>query len=752
MRIRQITRLVLALGLLISTASVVQGADTPASEEESIGETPPRLSFTKGEVSFWRPGAQDWSQAQVNTPLAPGDQLYTGPQGDLEIQIGSRAFVRCWANTQIGLENDDPDFLQFKVTAGYASFDLRTLEAGRTVEVDTPNAAFTIEHQGYYRVDVSADHTSFITRRAGQATVIPAGGEAAVIEPSEEVVISGTESPQVTSYAAPQLDVWDKWNYARTDHLLDAVSARYVSPGVYGVDDLDLYGTWRSVPTYGTVWVPRGVPTGWAPYTTGSWMLDPYYGWTWVDTAPWGWAPYHYGRWVSANGFWAWAPGPMVVRPAYAPALVAFFGGPGAGISISAGPLVSWVALGWGEPCVPWWGPANFRQRPWWGGWSGPRVVNNVVISRTTVVNVHDINVYRNAGVRNALVVVHENQFGRGPIKASRVPQADEKNFHPIHTAPRVTATPASLAPRETRGIRPPERVMERSVVATRPPQPRAESTSGVERKSGAAAVSTPAPRIVRSPQPRETTPTLQRAPFGQSKVERRTTDRTQSPSPPKVQRQGRPEGVSTGATPSATPQAPTPQQRQPQAAGPSPSKSQPASRQPEAARAQPSSPPKAEPQKRPEEVPRGTPSVTPQAQTPQQRQPQATGPSPAKSQPASRQPGVGPAQTPSPPKVESQRRPERPSVAAPSAAPQATPKPGSQGAAPSPAASRPSGRPAEAARPPERTLPGEPANRLSPNRATVKPQQGAQSKESKRPVNQPESTPEDAQQKRPEK
>jgi Family of unknown function (DUF6600) len=695
MRLLRINRLLLAIGLLTIVASVAQGADTPASEEDSIGGTPPRLSYTKGEVSFWRPGSQDWSEAQVNTPLAPGDLLYTGPQGNLEIQVGSRAFVRCWANTQLGLENHEPDFLQFKVTAGHASFDLRSIEAGRTVEVDTPNAAFTIEHPGYYRVDVSAERTSFITRRAGQATAIPAGGEAVVIEPSEEVDISGTESPQVASYAAPQLDEWDKWNYARTDHLLDAVSGRYVSPGVYGADDLDLYGTWRSVPTYGAVWVPRGVHVGWAPYSTGSWMLDPHYGWTWVDTAPWGWAPYHYGRWVFVDGFWAWAPGPVVVRPAYAPALVAFFGGPSAGISIGIGPLVSWVALGWGEPCVPWWGPANFRHRPWWGGWNGPRVVNNVVINRTTVVNVQEINVYRNAGVRNALVAVNENHFGRGRIKPARITEAEERSFRPIHTAPGVTATPASFAPRETRGIRPPERVLERSVVATRPPKPRAESVSGVARKPGAAPVPTPAPRIVSSPQPRETSSALQRPPFGQSKVERRTTDRAQQPGPPKVEPQRRPESVSGGA-PSVTPQAPSPQQRQPQAAAPSPAKPQPAARQPEAGRAQQPSSPRGESRRPPERASEGAPSVTPQAPSPQQRQPQA--------------------------------------------------------AAPSAAGSRPSGRPAEATRPPERTLPGEPANRLSPNRSEMRPQQGTQRKEPPRPGIRPDGTPEDAQQKRPEK
>src|SRR5713101_2386490 len=47
-----------------------------------------------------------------------------------EVQIGARAFVRAWANTQVGLANQEPDFLQVKVTTGTASFDLRTIEPG----------------------------------------------------------------------------------------------------------------------------------------------------------------------------------------------------------------------------------------------------------------------------------------------------------------------------------------------------------------------------------------------------------------------------------------------------------------------------------------------------------------------------------------------------------------------------------------------------------------------------------------------
>jgi hypothetical protein len=778
MRTRRIIELILALGMMTSFLSVAQGADAPDSDQDSIGQTPLRLSLTKGEVSFWRTGAEDWSQAQVNTPLAPGDLLYTGPQGNLEIQIGSRAFVRGGPNTQLGLENQEPDFLQFKVTAGNASFDLRTVEPGRTVEVDTPNAAFTIEHAGYYRVDVSGERTSFITRRAGQATVTSAGGEAVVIEPSEEVVIEGTERPQVASYAAPQLDAWDKWNYARTDHLLDALSARYVSPGVYGVDDLDRYGTWRSVPTYGPVWVPSEMPSGWAPYRSGSWMLDPYYGWTWVDTAPWGWAPYHYGRWVFVNGFWAWAPGPVVARPAYAPALVAFLGGPSVGVSVNIGigPVVGWVALGWGEPCVPWWGSTRIRHRPWWGGWGGPRVVNNVVINQSTIVNVQEINVYRNTSVRQAVVVVNENRFGRGPIKSADVPHVDEKSLRPTHTAPQVTATPASFVPRESHGIRPPEKVLERSVVATRTPPPGREPPARVERKKAPVPVPTPAPRIVSVPEKREMAPALQRPPFGQSKVERRTTDRGQPPAPPKSEGPRRLERIPGGAppvssqpAPQTAPQAPARQKGEPQVTAPSPAAPQPSGRRPEADRVQPPAPPKVEGPRRPEGTPPGgrppvssqpTPQTAPQAPARQKGEPQVAVPSPAAPQPSGRRPEADRVQPPALPKVEGPRRPEgTPPGGRPPVSPQLTPQTAPQAparqqrepqvAVPSPAAAQPSGRPTEVPRPPARALPGEPVNRLSPNRGETRTQQQKEQKEAPRPVS-PDSTPENAPQKRP--
>jgi hypothetical protein len=690
----KIVALALAVSLVAGLVPFAAGQTPPQPQPpsqgqepgpESGGRTPPRLSFVDGQVSYFRPGAQEWAQAQVNIPLAAGDELYTGSPGNLELQVGSRAYVRAWANSQLGLTNHEPDFVQFKVTAGHVSFDIRTIEPGRTVEIDTPNAAFTIEQAGYYRVDVSADQTSFITRRGGRAMVTPASGQSAAVSPSEEVVVESGENPRVASYVAPQLDEWDRWNYARTDALVEAVSARYVSSDVYGVRDLDRYGAWRVVPTYGSVWVPAGVPATWAPYSTGSWTLDPIYGWTWVDTAPWGWAPYHYGRWVYVNGFWAWAPGPVVVRPVYAPALVAFYRAPGVSVTVtSGGPLVGWVALGWGEPCVPWWGPVGFARVPWWGGWGGPRVVNNVVINKTTVVNVQNITVYQNSTVHNAVVTVTEQRFGRGPVAGARTVASNPGRLELLHTPPQVAVTPASYEPTSNRGIKPPEQALNRQVVATRPPRPWSEPGAKVEtpgaKETAKAGMTGPAPRLVAPPE-RGSSVASPRPPFGPGKVERQSVDRPHAPAPPKFE-----PGV--GGAPTTQPRASTnPRREEPGAAQPAPE----SGRQP-----------------RPPKTPEVSGQPRPVPQSPE-----------VSSQPRS---------APQPPEAGQQRTaPQAPGAGVPrKSAPEARPQPTAPGVpAPAPQPAPQQREPRASAPPPGRALPGEPANRLAP---THSPGQSAKS------------------------
>ena len=464
--------------------------------EQSPEATPARVSYIHGEVSFWRPGAEDWAPAQLNTPLAPGDILYTGPGGTVEIQVGARAFVRAGHGAQIGLDNQEPDFIQFHLTSGHAGIDLRQLAAGSTVELDTPNAAFTVERSGYYHVDVDLDITTFRTHRGGSATMTPAGGTATAVPANQQVVLTGTDSPGVAVGAAPQLTAWDQWNYQRTDYLTQTASARYVSPAVYGTEALDQHGTWRTVETYGTVWVPTGVAAGWAPYTRGRWILDPRFGWTWLDDAPWGWAPYHYGRWVLAGSYWAWAPGPIVVRPAYAPALVVFLGG----ATVSVGRPLGWAPLGWGEPVIPWWGRRSFVGVPWWGGWGGPRVVNNVVISRSTTVHATNITVYKNVHVTNAVVGVPADRFGHGRVEVTRISHADVRQLKPVHGALDAKPVPASVMPSSGPAVKPAPGTRTHAVVATRPPHDPAPALREHGLPAGPAAAPATAPRLVPPP------------------------------------------------------------------------------------------------------------------------------------------------------------------------------------------------------------------------------------------------------------
>jgi hypothetical protein len=502
-----------ALGLAFALAAGAVGLPEPAPalNDEGLQEglgfeiTPPRLSFADGSVSFLRSGDDDWSPARVNTPLAAGDELYSAEGSNLELQIGARASVRGGEKTQLGLTSLEPDFLQFRLTSGHLALDLRTLKPGQTIEVATPHAAFTVERTGYYRVEVAPDASSFTSRRGGSAQLTLPSGVPAEVASGEQVVVKG--DGQLETYAAPDLDTWDRWNYARTDDQQGTVSARYVPSDVYGVSDLDAYGDWRVVPTYGSVWVPRRVAVGWVPYSTGTWLHDPYYGWSWVDDAPWGWAPYHYGRWVYVSGFWGWYPGPVIARAYYAPALVAFYGG---GVSFGIRPSVGWVALGWGEPLIPWWGPTYFRGRPCWTGWHGKRDSHwahhgghhhgghrdgrhgghhgdghdrdrwdrdrdhrgdgdhdRDRWDRDRDGNFHR---YKNAQVKDAIVATDRDHFGRRSKSGERTWRARADQLKPLDRDLDVAPDASSRVARRGRAERPPRELGERAVVATRAP------------------------------------------------------------------------------------------------------------------------------------------------------------------------------------------------------------------------------------------------------------------------------------------
>ncbi len=189
---------------------------------------------------------------------------------------------------------------------------------------------------------------------AGEVT---GGGESWDLGSRPAIHIQWHRSDSRTTRAhAPGFDDFEDWCQSRDQRENGAVSAKYVSRDVDGYYDLDDYGSWQSDSDYGEIWVPSGVAVGWSPYQVGHWVFIEPWGWTWVDSEPWGWAPFHYGRWAYVGDHWGWVPGPIVVRPVYAPAVVGFVGGGGFGFSVAFGGGVSgvgWFPLGPRDVFVP---------------------------------------------------------------------------------------------------------------------------------------------------------------------------------------------------------------------------------------------------------------------------------------------------------------------------------------------------------------------------------------------------------------
>src|SRR5205809_3468305 len=78
MNARRLVAVVSTLTIMVNGAGFVRAGSAqpvapPASQTPQV--TPSRLSYLDGDVSFWRPGAQDWAPARLNTALAPGDAL-----------------------------------------------------------------------------------------------------------------------------------------------------------------------------------------------------------------------------------------------------------------------------------------------------------------------------------------------------------------------------------------------------------------------------------------------------------------------------------------------------------------------------------------------------------------------------------------------------------------------------------------------------------------------------------------------------
>jgi hypothetical protein len=422
-------------GTLLVTGFLMVGACL-AMDDDPPGRVA-RISFLNGTVSLQPGGVEDWVAAELNRPITTGDRLWTEEGARAELQLGS-AVVRLSAGTNSSFINLDDRTTQVELSVGTMSVHLRDLREGEAFEIDTPHVAFSLLRAGDYRVEVSGQGNSTLVSVRGGEGELTAGGDARTVHALETLRISGDVPPGIDKDTTPPDDPFDQWCSEREHRTENSFSSRYVSRNMPGSEDLDNNGIWRNVTGYGSMWMPTGVPEGWAPYRTGRWAwIDPW-GWTWIDDAHWGFAPFHYGRWVHVHGSWGWTPGPAGESPMYSPAMVAFMGG--TDLLTGDGPGVAWVALGQGDVWVP---PYAASERYFTRINQRNTVVNNVQIT----------NVYRNSYVnKSASGVRSVNQSVDGAVTA--VPRSVMSSGRSV--APSAVRVSPGMAPQMQRVQAPP--------------------------------------------------------------------------------------------------------------------------------------------------------------------------------------------------------------------------------------------------------------------------------------------------------
>ncbi len=352
---------------------------TPAEQVSAPAATPVadpparvlRLSVLNGDVSTEPASVNTFSPAELNQVLTSGDRVYTDPSADTELQT-SQIAVRLGGGADLTVTALTDSLAQFGLASGSAHLRSFAIEPGTVLEFDTPDVAITVLQPGDLRVDVDPSaHETTVELITGQAQLDGPNGSQ-VLAPGQRIRVHGGD-PQTgqAAYTEPLApagaDALDSFSGQRDSQYAsgsDADSA-YLNADTIGGSDLADYGSWASS-DFGPIWYPV-VVVGWRPYCYGHWRWVSPWGWTWVGAEPWGFAPFHYGRWTYLEGRWGWIPGPHHLRPVYAPALVAFAGGPHFSASLGFAPglgVTAWFPLGPHEAFSPWYqGSTHYLNR-----------------------------------------------------------------------------------------------------------------------------------------------------------------------------------------------------------------------------------------------------------------------------------------------------------------------------------------------------------------------------------------------------
>jgi hypothetical protein len=385
---------------LLFSAAFVMAEEGPAYTNASVA----RLSFLTGNTYLQRAADLAYEDGQVNAPVTEGDRLGT-TGGRAEVALGRGNFLRLDTDTKVdflNLPKKNTVQTRLKIWTGTVYLSLQSLLKEKSYEVHTPDASIYVLEKGLFRVDVMENEKTEIQVFEGAVEVAGQEGSNILSSGQKIEVAGGRFLSRPTRLLAAVNDTFDEWNTEREALTGKQLASHYLPEELWEYEyELDQYGDWRPMPSYGNVWIPRGMGLGWRPYHHGHWTWIPFCGWTWVGYDTWGWAPYHYGRWQWDPMFgWYWIP-TSIWGPAW----------------------VSW-----------WWGWDYYGWAPLgWYGYPGV-IINNRYYDRHRGDYPYD---------SRALTVVHKNQLKAPDV--SKVAVSPDR----LRSVEKITMTTDSrLAPR----------------------------------------------------------------------------------------------------------------------------------------------------------------------------------------------------------------------------------------------------------------------------------------------------------------
>jgi len=272
-----------------------------------------RLSYLQGDVNVDLGQGSGSQRAVLNMPLIEGARVWTGGDGQAEVEFEDGSTVRITPNTglefvALGLRDSGVRVSTISVVGGTAYVDVPKLSRDDEFTFQLPNRSFTLTHSVHFRIDMDGMEARLAVMK-GQLDVV--GPSRSVdIHKGETLTLNLNDTGRYNLSAGIAGLAYDAWDTDRDDTIREVLNRNTnLYPYGYGYADLMNYGTFASFSGFGSCWRPYGVTSAWDPFDYGYWSYYPSFGYTWVSGYPWGWAPYRYGSWTYLdNTGWGWCP------------------------------------------------------------------------------------------------------------------------------------------------------------------------------------------------------------------------------------------------------------------------------------------------------------------------------------------------------------------------------------------------------------------------------------------------------------